>query len=119
MAKKDAIFDYSSHFDTDPYLSGIEKNWTDNESDAFNVRIDAQWRGDPSDESIAVRAGWEAGKFKKLDLYDITYDAVAGSECQSMTHKLLYDLKQKFNLPVLYIDWAAVFSHSCVPMAYK
>ena len=104
MAKKDAIFDYSSAFDTSPYLTGIGENWTDNESDAYNVRLDANWRGDPSDDSIAARAGWEAGKFKKLDLYDIDHKVEAGwdSECQSWTHKLLYDIKVAFNLPNQY-----------------
>jgi len=102
MAKRDAIIDYSAAFDTAPYLSGVGTNWTDNVSSAVNVRMDAQWRGDPSDDSIAVRAGWEAGKFKKLDLYGIPLNAVPGGSFQSMTHKLLYDIKVAFNLPNQY-----------------
>jgi hypothetical protein len=64
--------------------------------------MDAHWRGDPDDVSIAVRAGWEAGKFKCLDLYDIAIDAVPGGSFQSMSHKLLYDIKVAFNLPNQY-----------------
>jgi len=102
MAKKDAIFDYAAAFDTGPYLTEIGTNWTSNTSNVKNVRMDAHWRGDPSDVSIAVRAGWEAGKFKCLDLYDIAIDAVPGGSFQSMSHNLLYDLKVAFNLPNQY-----------------
>jgi hypothetical protein len=101
MAKKDAIFDYSSAFDTSSYLSGIGSDWSNNVGNAVNFTNDQNWRGDPS-SSIAVRAGWEAGTWKRLDLYNIAFDSSIGGGFASMTHRLLYDIKVAFNLPNQY-----------------
>ena len=101
MAKKDAIFDYSSAFDTSPYLSGIGTDWSNNVGNAVNFRNDLNFRGNPSG-SLSERAGWEAGTWKRLDLFDIAFDASIGGGFQSMTHRLLYDIKNAFDLPNKY-----------------
>ena len=71
MAKKDAIFDYSSHFDTSEYLTDVQATWEANKAKANNVRQDRNWTGDPGAAPGTALAGWEAGMWKKLDLWDI------------------------------------------------
>jgi hypothetical protein len=95
-SKEDAIFDYSSSFDTSPYVTEVAKDWEDNQSDAYDIRFDLLWRGTPRAEppihsasSTPGISGWDVGTWKRLDLWNF----------QSVTHKLLHDVKRTFNLP--------------------
>jgi len=107
MAKKDAIFDYSSHFDTEPYLADITATWTTNIANVVNVRHDRQWSGDPSATPGTALAGWEAGMWKNLTVWDIANDPSyltrdAGTDAKidpTAVHRLIRNIKTTFNLP--------------------
>ena len=106
MAKKDAIFDYGSSFDTSSYLTGISSDWDNNVGDALNIRFDLLWRGTPRAETVihngsstAAISGWDVGTWKKLDVWNVSLDASVGGGFQSWSHRLIYDIKRAFNLP--------------------
>jgi hypothetical protein len=114
MAKKDAIFDYGSNFDTSSYLNGIGKDWDNCVGSSIDIRFDLSWRGTPRAESHlhsasspAAISGWDVGKFKRLSYADIplqdysAYDPPVSNKdgFVSMSHQLLYDVKRAFNLP--------------------
>jgi hypothetical protein len=107
MAKKDAIFDYSSHFDTEPYLADISATWTTNIANATNVRHDRQWSGNPGATPGTALAGREAGMWKQLIVWDIANDPSYltrddGSKNKldpTAVHRLIRNIKTTFNLP--------------------
>ena len=107
MAKRDAIFDYSSHFDTSTYLTDVQATWTTNIANATNMRFDRQWSGDPSATPGTALAGWEAGMFKRLDVWDIANDPAYltrddGTDAKidyTAVHRLIRNIKSTFNLP--------------------
>ena len=112
MAKKDAIFDYGSSFDTSSYLTGVGKDWDNNVGSAIDVRFDFLWRGTPRAEShihsassSAAISGWDVGSWKRLSFNDIplqdysAYPASNENGFGSMSHQLVYDVKRAFNLP--------------------
>jgi len=107
MAKRDAIFDYSSHFDTSTYLADISATWTTNIASATNLRHDRNWTGNPGATPGTALAGWEAGKFKQLDVWDIANDPAyltrdAGTDAKidyTAVHRLIRNIKSTFNLP--------------------
>lgn len=107
MAKKDAIFDYSSHFDTSEYLTDIQATWEANKAKATNVRQDRNWTGDPGAAPGTALAGWEAGMFKSLSVWDMDYepnylkrDPGTKTKLDSTpVHRLIRNLKSTFNLP--------------------
>ncbi len=107
MAKKDAIFDYSSHFDTEPYLADITATWTTNIAQTANVRHDRQWSGNPGATPGTALAGWEAGMWKHLMVWSIANDPSyltrdAGTDAKidpTAVHRLIRNLKSTFNLP--------------------
>jgi len=107
MAKKDAIFDYSSHFDTEPYLADISATWTTNTAQVTNARHDRQWSGDPGATPGTALTGWEAGKWKELQVWDIANDSTYltrddGTDDKidpTAVHRLIRNIKTAFNLP--------------------
>ena len=106
MAKKDAIFDYGAKFDTSSYLSGVQDDWDANKSNAINIRTDLAWRGSPaqswehSGSSPAEISGWEAGTWKLLNFYNLPVASYTKDfDAATWSHKLIYDIKQAFNLP--------------------
>ena len=52
MAKRDAIFDYSSSFDTSSYLTDITNVWSNNTAKQTNDRFDVMWSGNPGGLSL-------------------------------------------------------------------
>ena len=106
MAKKDAIYNYGSAFNTSSYIAGIQTDWDNNVSSARDTRLDISWRGTPSTSfsdpstinSVSQISGWESGTWKRLDMYEIAFNKIEGGFA-STTHKLLYDIKRAFNLP--------------------
>tara|TARA_R100000008_G_scaffold86385_1_gene79273 strand:- start:1447 stop:2286 length:840 start_codon:yes stop_codon:yes gene_type:complete len=107
MAKKDAIFDYGSHFDTSSYLSDIVATYNANKARATDVRHDRNWQADPGAAPGTALAGWEAGMWKKLDLWDIVNEPDylvrdPGNKNKldyTAAHRLVRKLKEHFNLP--------------------
>ena len=103
MAKKDAIFNYSSSFDSSGYTAGMQADWDNNVANAGNDRMDIMWSGDPSASPGAQPAGWGPNLIKGLDVYDVALDDSAPTPneegFQTTTHKLIYDIKRAFNLP--------------------
>ena len=103
MAKRDAIFDYSGDFDVTPYQAGMKTDCTTNASDYYTERFDIHWSGDPAASAASnptVRAGWEAGMYKSLAVYDIPVASYAKDfEAPTWTHKFIADIKTAFNLP--------------------
>ena len=103
MAKRDAIFDYSSHFDSSSYTVGMQADWDNNASNHHNDRMDIMWSGDPSASPGAQPSGWGPNLIKGLSVFDIALDASAPAPneegFQTTTHKLIYDIKRAFNLP--------------------
>ena len=104
MAKKDAIFDYSSDFDTSPYLIGIGKDWDNLLGSTKIPRFDFLWRGTPRAEdhihgasSSAAISGWDVGTWKSLSMYDLplqdysAYDPLVSNKqgFVSRTHQLI------------------------------
>lgn len=102
MAKKDAIFDYSSNFDSSGYTTGMLADWNANQARTYTDRFEIMWSGDPTQAAGAEIAGWEAGCMKGIDLGSIALDDTLNPNeegFQSMSHKLVYDIKRAFNLP--------------------
>lgn len=107
MAKKDAIFDYSSHFDTSSYLSDVVATFNANQAKAINVRHDRNWQTDPGATPGTALAGWEAGMWKTLTAWDISNDSSyltrdAGTDAKidpTAVHRLIRNIKTTFNLP--------------------
>ena len=103
MAKKDAIFDYSGDFDVTPYQAGMKTDCTTNASEYYNERFDIHWSGDPAASAASlptVRAGWEAGMYKSLTMYDVPVASYTKDfEAATWTHKFIADIKTAFNLP--------------------
>ena len=100
MAKKDAIFNYSSAFDTSSYIDGITTDWNNNKSNAFNDRFDVMWSGDPSASPGTALSGWDVGNIKGLSLHEVELAPYAKDfEAATWSHKLIYDIKRAFNLP--------------------
>jgi hypothetical protein len=102
MAKKDAVFNYSSAFDTSGYLSGIKSVWTANKDKAFNAGIHKFWSGTPTEDKTPP-AGWERENAKYLSAWECDLDSsVSGSNDQGFQtelHRLIYDIKRALNLP--------------------
>ena len=100
MAKKDAIFNYSSNFDSSPYIAGVTDDWNNNQAGVYNDRFDIMWSGDPTASPGTALTGWEAGNVKGLDLYNVGLAPYAKEfEAATWSHKLIYDIKRAFNLP--------------------
>jgi len=107
MAKRDAIFDYTSAFNTEPYLADIHATYADNAASAVSTRLDRQWTGDPAATPGTALAGWEAGMWKALSVWDIPNDpsyqirdaGVALKQDYTAVHKLIRNIKDAFNLP--------------------
>ena len=107
MAKKDAIFNYSSAFDTSSYLTDIESTWTDNAATHRNIRHDMLWSGDPDGTPGTALSGWDVGTFKLLKVHDIPNDATyltrdSGTSNKidnTAVHRLIRNIKTAFNLP--------------------
>jgi len=107
MAKKDAIFDYSSAFDTSSYLVDIANTWDNNTAGQSNMRMDMMWSGDPDGTPGAALSGWDVGTFKMMGVYGIPNDATyltrdpdtdAKMDCTAV-HRLIRNVKSTFNLP--------------------
>ena len=99
MAKKDAIFDYSSHFDVTPYLTECNATVTNNASNMQTDRLDNMWYGDPTATAPTPPSGWDVGTFKALHLYDIDFESSYVELDTTPIHKLVRDVKETFNLP--------------------
>jgi hypothetical protein len=99
MAKKDAIFDYSSHFDVTPYLTECNATVTNNSSNWQTDRVDNMWYGNPTADAPTPPSGWDVGTFKALHLYDIDFESNYKELDTTPVHKLVRDIKEAFNLP--------------------
>ena len=75
MAKKDAIFDYSSHFDVTPYLTECNATITNNSSNWQTDRVDNMWYGAPTETAPTPPSGWDVGTFKAFHLYDMDFES--------------------------------------------
>ena len=102
MAKKDAVFNYSSAFDTSSYLAGVQDDWNNNVGNSSNDRMDLMWYGDPtvvnSGSQPSAISGWDEGKWKVISPYNIAFNSTPDGFA-STAHKLIYDIKRAFNLP--------------------
>ena len=98
MAKKDAIFDYSSHFDVTPYLTECNATISNNSSWQTD-RVDNMWYGDPTASAPTPPSGWDVNTFRALHLYDIDFEANYKELDATPIHKLVRDIKEAFNLP--------------------
>ncbi len=99
MAKKDAIFDYSSHFDVTSYLTECNANITNNSSNWQTDRVDNMWYGAPTETAPTPPSGWDVGTFKALHLYDMDFESNYKELDPTPIHKLVRDIKEAFNLP--------------------
>ena len=102
MAKKDAIFNYSSNFDSSGYTTGMLAYWNANQANVINDRFDIMRSGDPTASPGTALTGWEVGTVKALSLYGVALDSSLSPNedgFQTMSHKLVYDIKRAFNLP--------------------
>tara|TARA_R100000988_G_C4000552_1_gene168774 strand:- start:954 stop:1757 length:804 start_codon:yes stop_codon:yes gene_type:complete len=99
MAKKDAIFDYSSHFDVTPYLTECNATITNNSSNWQTDRVDNMWYGAPTETAPTPPSGWDVGTFKALHLYDMDFESNYKELDPTPIHKLVRDIKEAFNLP--------------------
>jgi hypothetical protein len=107
MAKKDAIFDYTSHFDTSSFLADISATWTANAARIENVRHDINFMGDPGGTPDTPLAGWEEGKWKTLSVKNIVNEPAYltrddGNKNKldfTAVHRLIRHIKSTFNLP--------------------
>jgi hypothetical protein len=124
MAKKDAIFDYTSHFDTGPYLADIQATWTANAARITNIRHDINFAGDPgATPRVTPVAGWEEGMWKNLSIWDIvnepaylTRDTDNKNKLDfTAVHRLIRNIKSTFNLPnpIDVATWPD--EYNCVP----
>ena len=107
MAKKDAVFDYSSAFDTSSYLTDIATTWSNNTAAQSNIRFDMMWSGDPDGTEGAALSGWDVGTFKRMNVYAIPNDVTyltrdPGTDVKldnTAVHRLIRNVKSTFNLP--------------------
>ena len=99
MANKDAIFDYSSHFDVTPYLTECNATVTNNASNMQTDRVDNMWYGDPTAYAPTPPSVWDVCTFNALHLYAIDFESSYKELDTTPVHKLIRDVKQTFNLP--------------------
>jgi hypothetical protein len=99
MAKKDAIFDYSSHFNVVPYLTEVNATITNNTGNWATDRVDNMWYGDPTAVAPTPPSGWDVGTFKALHLFNMDFEINYKELDPTPIHKLIRDIKEAFNLP--------------------
>jgi len=107
MAKRDAIFDYTTHFDTSSFLADISATWTANAARIETVRHDINFMGDPGATPDTPLSGWEEGMWKMLNVKNIVNEPAyltrdAGNKNKldfTAVHRLIRHIKSTFNLP--------------------